>query len=122
MNGPSEQKHEGPARPVEIRRRCPKCGAPLTVYELRISPTVCPSCKTELQVFLKANWVYTVVSLTIGVVVAYLQGHESIILGMWALFYGMVILLVIKIYRWQLHLPIRIVEVPDCRFWRADAP
>jgi O-antigen/teichoic acid export membrane protein len=87
------------------------------VDELRVSPTVCPRCKTELQVFLKANWVYTVVSLTIGVVVAYLQGHESIILGIWALFYGMVILLVIKIYRWELHLPIKVVEKPDYRLF-----
>jgi len=68
-------------------------------------------------VFLKANWVYTVVSCTIGVLVAYLQGHESIILGIWALFYAMVILLVIKIYRWELHLPIKVVEKPDYRLF-----
>jgi len=66
-----------------------------------------------LQVFFKAGWVYTVVSCTIGVVVAYLQGYESIILGLLALFYAMVILLVVTIYRWELHLPIKVVEKPD---------
>ena len=84
--------------------------------------TVCPGCKTELQIFLKANWAYTVASLTIGVVVAYLRGHESIVLGIWALFYGMVVLLLIKVYRWELHLPIKIVEVPNCSFWPTTKP
>ena len=82
---------------MSIRGRCPKCGAPLSVGELRVSPAVCRSCKTELQVFLKVNWVYTAVSLTIGIVTAYLQDHESISLAIWALFYGMVILGLIKI-------------------------
>lgn len=106
---------------MSIRGRCPKCDAPLTEDELRVSPTVCPCCKAELQVFLKANWAYTVVSFTIGVVIAYLQGRESIILGMWALVYGTVILALIKIYRWDLHLPIKIVEKPDAMF-RTDIP
>ncbi len=122
MNGPSELRHEESAGPVSVRGRCPKCGVPLTVNELRVRPTVCPSCKTELQVFLKANWVYPVVSYTIGVVVAYLQGYESIILGISALFYGTVIFGSIAIYRWEFHLPIRIAEVPDCRFWRSNEP
>ena len=102
---------------VSIRGRCPKCDAPLTADELRVSPTLCPGCKTELQVLIKANGVYAVVSLTIGTLVAYLQGHESIIFGLSVLVYGTVILALIKIYRWELHLPIRIVEIPDCRMW-----
>jgi hypothetical protein len=120
MNGPSEQRHEEPASAVPIRGRCPKCNAPLTVDELRVSPTVCPGCKTELQVLLKANWAYPVVSYTIGVVVAYLQGYESIILGILALFYGTVIFGSITIYRWALHLPIKVVEKPDYRLFPKD--
>ena len=120
MNGPSEQRHEQLASAVSIRGRCPKCDAPLTVGELRVSPTACLSCKTELQVFFKAGWVYTVVSYTIGVVVAYLRGNESIILGIWALVYGTVILGVITIYRWELHLPIKVVEKPDLSLFPKD--
>jgi hypothetical protein len=90
------------------------------VDELRVSPTVCPGCKTELQVLLKANWAYPVVSYTIGVVVAYLQGYESIILGILALFYGTVIFGSITIYRWALHLPIKVVEKPDYRLFPKD--
>ena len=102
---------------MSVRGRCPKCDAPLTWDELRVSPAVCPRCKTELHVLIKANWVYTVISLTIGVVVAYLQGLESIILVILALGYGMVILALIKIYRWELHLPIKVVEKPDYRLF-----
>ena len=102
---------------MSIRARCPKCDALLGEDELRASPAVCPCCKTELQVFLKANWVYAAVSLTLGVVVAYLQGQESIILAILALFYGVVILGAITIYRWELHLPIKIVEKTDHRLF-----
>lgn len=105
---------------MSIRGRCPKCDAPLTGDELRISPTVCPCCKTELQVLLRANWVYPLVSYTVGIVVAYLQGHESIILGIWALFYGTVIFGSITVYRWELHLPIKVVEKPDYRLFPTD--
>lgn len=105
---------------MSIRGRCPKCDAPLIVENLRADPIVCPACKTELQVFFKAGWVYTVVSCTIGVVVAYFQGHESIILAIWALFYAMVILGSIMIYRWELHLPIKVVERPDLSLFPKD--
>lgn len=81
---------------------------------------VCPACKAELRVVLKANWAYTVVSLAAGVVIAYLRGNESIILAMWAMVYGVVILGAIKIYRWELHLPIKVVEKPDYRLFRTD--
>jgi hypothetical protein len=90
------------------------------VDELRVSPTVCPSCETELKVFYKANWVYPAASYTIGVVLAYLQGLESIILGICALFYGTVILGVITTYRWELHLPIKVVEKPDLSLFPKD--
>ena len=106
---------------MSVRGRCPKCQTPLTVDELRVSPTACPSCKTELQVFFKAGWVYTVVSCATGVVVAYLQGYESIILAILSLFYAMLILLVVTIYRWELHLPIRVVEKPDYRLFPTDS-
>ncbi len=69
------------------------------------------------MVFLKANWVYTVASLIIGGVAAYVQGHESIILAFWALLYGTVILGSIKIYRWNLHLPIKVAAKPDYRLF-----
>jgi hypothetical protein len=105
---------------VSIRGRCPKCGAPLTVDELRVSPVVCSCCKTELRVLIKANWAYTVVSFTIGVAIAYLQGRESIILAIWALVYGTVILALTKIYRWDLHLPIKVIEKPDYRLFPTD--
>ena len=117
MNGLSEQGHEEPASAALIRGRCPKCDAPLTVDQLRVMELVCPGCKTELQVLIKANWAYTLVSLTAGVAIAYLRGNESIILAIWALFYGMVILAAIKIYRWELHLPIKVVEKPDYRLF-----
>lgn len=105
---------------MSVRARCPKCDAPLTVDNLRVSPTVCPRCKTELKVLYKAGWMYTVVSLTIGVVLAYLQGEESIILGLCALFYGAVILGVITTYRWELHFPIKVVEKPDLSLFPKD--
>ncbi len=120
MNGPSEQRDEEPARAASIRGRCPKCDAPLTVDDLRVMKGVCPACKAELQVFLKVGWAYTVVSLAAGVVIAYLQGHESIILAIWALFYGVVILCAITIYRWELHLPIKVVEKTDYRLFPTD--
>ena len=81
---------------------------------------VCPGCKTELRVLLKAGWAYTLVSLTAGVAIAYLRGNESIILAIMALFYGVVILGAIKIYRWELHLPIKIVKKPDYRLFPTD--
>ena len=105
---------------MSIRARCPKCGAPLGEDELRASPAVCPCCKTDLKVFLKANWVYAAVSLTLGILVAYLQGQESIIFGILALVYGTVIIAVIKIYRWELHLPVKVVEKPDYRLFPTD--
>lgn len=120
MNGPSEQRPEEPARAESIRGRCPKCDAPLKVDELRVMEAVCPLCKTELQVLIKANWVYTVVSLSAGVAIAYLRGNESIILAIWAMIYGVVILGAIKIYRWELHLPIKIVQKPDYRLFPTD--
>jgi hypothetical protein len=105
---------------VSIRGQCPKCDAPLGKDELRVNPTVCPRCKTELQVLIRANWVYTVASFTIGVLVAYFQGLESIILGMLALVYGTVILASIKFYRWELHLPIKIAEKNNYRLFPTD--
>ena len=102
---------------MSVRGQCPKCGARLTLEDLRVDPVVCPACKAELRVFLKSNWAYTVISYSIAVFIAYLQGHKSIILGMWALFYGVVILGAIKIYRWELHLPIKVVEKPDYRLF-----
>ena len=104
---------------MSIRGRCPKCGVPLTVEELRASPTVCPSCKTELQVFLKANWVYPVVSYTIGVVSITFKATRALF---WsgALFYGTVIFGSITVYRWVLHLPIKVVEKPDYRLFPTD--
>lgn len=120
MNGPSEQSPEEPAGAVSIRGRCPKCDAPLTMDELRVMEAVCPLCKTELQVLIKANWAYTVVSLIAGVAIAYLRGNESIILAIWAMVYGVVILGAIKIYRWELHLPIKIVQKPDYRLFPTD--
>ena len=121
MNGLSEQRHEQIARAISIRGRCPKCDAPLSVVELRLMELACPACKAELQVLLKANWAYTVVSLTAGIAIAYFRGNESIILAIWAMVYGVVILGAIKIYRWDLHLPIRIVEKPDYRLFRTDS-
>lgn len=88
--------------------------------ELRVMEAVCPLCKTELQVLIKANWAYTVVSLIAGVAIAYLRGNESIILAIWAMVYGVVILGAIKIYRWELHLPIKIVQKPDYRLFPTD--
>jgi len=120
MNGPAEQRHEEPASSVTVRGRCPKCDAPLTVNDLRVMEVVCPLCKTELQVLIKANWVYTVVSLTAGVAIAHLRGNESIILAIWAMVYGVVLLGAIKIYRWELHLPIKIVKKPDYRLFPTD--
>ena len=98
---------------MSIRGRCPKCDALLTEEELRVDLALCPHCKTELHVFLKAGWLYAAASYTIGVVIAYLQGHESIILGVWGLVYGTVILALITFNRWELHLPIKVVEKPD---------
>lgn len=45
------------------------------------------------------------------------RNHESIILGIAALVYETVILASIKIYRWELHLPIKVAEKPDYRLF-----
>jgi hypothetical protein len=107
---------------MSVRGQCPKCHTPLWDGDLRVSPIICPGCKTELQVLFKAGWIYTAVSFGLGVAVAYLQGLQSIILGICALFYGVVILGAITTYRWELHLPIKIVEKPDQGMFRADIP
>ena len=99
---------------------CPKCNHPLATEELRINRPVCPSCKTELQVLLKGNWIYGVLSFAVAALIAHLQGYQSIIFAFWVLIYATIILFFIKFYRWELHLPIRIVPVPDCRLWRSD--
>ena len=107
---------------MSIRGSCPKCRFSLTEEELRANPPVCPSCKAKLQVVIKANWIYAVLSLGLAWVIASSRGYESIVLAFWALIYGTVILAVIMFYRWELHLPIRILEVPDCQLWPTDAP
>ena len=97
-----------------MKEHCPKCNAPLTADELRVNPPICPGCKTELQVLIKANWVYAVFSVAAASLIASLQGYGSIVFAFWVLIYGTIILGLIKFYRWELHLPIKIVAVPDC--------
>jgi hypothetical protein len=105
-----------------MRGYCPKCNAPLTAVELRVNPPICPGCKTKLQVLIKANWVYAVLSIAVASLIASLQGYGSIVFAFWVLIYGTIILFLIKFYRWELHLPIKIVAVPDCQLWPRDTP
>jgi hypothetical protein len=99
---------------------CPKCNATLTVDELRADPVICPSCKAKLQVSLKGNWMYTALSVALASVTASLQNYASIAFGFWVLIYSAIILFLIKFYRWELHLPIRLIAVPDYRLWPED--
>jgi hypothetical protein len=105
---------------MSIRGHCPKCNAPLTADDLRVAPPTCPTCKTKLQVVIKAEWTYTILSLVLALAVAGIQGHESIGLGFWVLIYAMIILFIIKFYRWELHLPMKILEVPNYQMWSSD--
>lgn len=105
-----------------MRGNCPKCNSPLTGDELRVDPLICPACKTTLQVYIKANWIYTILSFALAWVIASRQGYESIVFGFWVLIYTVIILFFIMFYRWVLHLPIRIVEVPNAQLWPTDAP
>ena len=107
---------------MAIRGKCPKCNSPLTPDELRINPPVCPGCKTTLQVLIKAEWAYTVLSFAVALVIGCFQRYESIVFGFWVLIYAAITLLIIKIYRWELHLPIKIVEVPNYQLQSTDAP
>lgn len=100
-----------------MREKCPKCKAQLTVDELRIIPAICPVCKAQLQVLIKANWIYMVLSIAIACAIAGIQGYKSIVFVFWVLIYGTVILFIIKFYRWELHLPIKVIAVPDCELW-----
>jgi hypothetical protein len=70
----------------------------------------------ELQVLIRWQWIYLVLSAAVGAMIAYAQGYASIVLAFWALIYTAVILFIIMFYRWELHLPIKIIELPDCRF------
>jgi hypothetical protein len=92
----------------------------LTEDDLRGDPLICPSRKTRLQVIIKANWVYAVHSLAIASIVARLQGHDNVVFAFRVLIYGTAILFVIKFYRWELHLPVKIMTVPDARRWPRD--
>jgi len=94
---------------------CPKCNAPLRAEELLVDPPICPTCKAKLQVLIRANWVYAVLSVAVASVIASVQGYQSIVFAFWVLIYATIILFLIKFYRWELHLPIRIMEVPDCQ-------
>jgi hypothetical protein len=105
-----------------MRGYCPKCNAPLTTDELRVSPPICPGCKTELQVLIKANWVYAVISVAVALLTASHQGYKSIVFAFWVLVYGTIILGLIKFYRWELHLPVEIIAVHDLRLWPKDRP
>jgi hypothetical protein len=107
---------------MAIRGKCPKCNSPLTGDELRVDPLICPACKTRLQVLIKGNWVYGVLSVAIASVIAHLQGYESIVFAFWVLIYATIVLAIIKIYRWELHLPIKIAEVPNYQLQSTDAP
>ena len=105
-----------------MRGYCPKCNAPLTADELRVNPPICPGCTTKLQVVIKAEWIYTILSFALALIIATLQGYESIIFAFWVLVYGTIILFLIKFYRWELHLPIRIIAMPDSQLWPRDTP
>jgi hypothetical protein len=71
-------------------------------------------------VLIKANWVYAVLSVAVASIIAGLQGYESIVFAFWVLIYGTIVLFLIKFYRWELHLPIKIVAVPNCQLWPKD--
>jgi|ERR1019366_7525677 hypothetical protein len=103
-----------------MRGNCPKCNASLAADELRVSPPTCPYCKTELQVIIRANWVYAAVSVAVASLIASLQGYKSIVFAFWVLVYGTIILGLIKFYRWELLLPIKIIAVPDYQLWPRD--
>jgi hypothetical protein len=103
-----------------MRGNCPKCNAPLTAEELRVEPPICPTCKAKLQVLIKANWIYAVLSLTAASGIAKVQGYQSIVFAFWVLIYATIILFLIKFYRWELHLPIKVVEKPDYRLFPKD--
>jgi uncharacterized protein (DUF983 family) len=105
---------------VSMRGHCPNCNSPLTADELSVNPPICPTCKAELQVLIKANWVYAVLSVAVASIIAGLQGYESIVFAFWVLIYGTIVLFLIKFYRWELHLPIKIVAVPNCQLWPKD--
>jgi|ERR1019366_3356887 hypothetical protein len=107
---------------MAIRGKCPNCNSPLTGDELRVDPLVCPACKARLQVLIKAEWTYTVLSFAVALVIGCFQRYESIVFGFWVLIYAAIILLIIKIYRWELHLPIKIAEVPNYQLQSTDAP
>ena len=62
------------------------------------------------------------IAAAVAVVIGKLQGYESIVFAFWGLIYWTVILFVIKFCRWELHLPIKIVTIPDCRLCPKDTP
>lgn len=99
------------------RGSCPKCNSPLTVEELSPIPASCPVCNVELRVVLKAEWVYTALAVAVGAALAALQGAASIVFAFKTLMYTAVVLMLIKLNRWELHLPIKILPVPDYRLW-----
>ena len=107
---------------MSVRGYCPECNARLTEDDLRVDPVICPGCKTRLQVLIRANWVYAIVSVAIAALVARLQGYDSVSFALWVLIYGTAVLFVIKFYRWELHLPVKIVTVPNSRLWPTDTP
>lgn len=101
-----------------MKKTCPNCDGPLTANQLRVYPLICPHCETKLQVHLKANWAYTVLSLAIASLVACLKGYQSIDFIFWTVMYAAAVIFLIKYYRWELHLPIELVVVPDLRILR----
>lgn len=87
---------------------CPKCGILFILDDLEdTDPLQCPSCHIGFTVQYRYHWVYVLISLTVGTLVAHIRGHQSIIFVMAALCYSVVAMIAIKLSSFTLNLPKR---------------
>lgn len=53
---------------------CPECGELLDLSEVSVAPFSCEKCRTELRIRFKHYWIFSVVSVLSGVLLAYIAG------------------------------------------------
>ncbi len=95
---------------------CPKCGRKLQEADLRAQDPVCPKCKSKLHAGLQSEWMYSLLALAVGSILALLQ-QRNVATILFALLYAAILLVLVKTLRWKLHLPLNVVVIPKYRFW-----
>lgn len=89
---------------------CPVCHAAIDIEEVVSSSFSCPTCSTTLTVRYKNRWIYPLISLLGGWLVAYVIGLESILFGVGLLVFTCVILFFLETVTLAWRLPVELRE------------